>query len=374
MLRIPGQLSAASRMAQKLNEKLMRCEIEAISELVNDSKVSRISESEATGLVQGRTLAKARRMMGISKKGMVNQDKVKKYHVNVSESSYDNVDVDSDPIQPRHDQLERYESMRGTPRFQDLTHPEARRVQELFERKKMLNRKLKWLKNNQLLDPVKEVNKEMKQKEREERRERTSLFPIPQDKDPLMERKIKDIEFKMERDTAISRARTELRKQKLERSAAMTTSTPDIGSVVTDPLKRHLNRRRVRVSLLMQQYLEELFTCNTAQIILDHLGGAALSVEKVTAPSTRGVHDVYMRLSSNHDQAWVQKKLDILTPKIRSQLAVRVNYGYTPELKFHILDDVDKFRKSRLMRLADQAKREVDKSLNKHFMTEMNWK
>jgi ribosome-binding factor A len=124
----------------------------------------------------------------------------------------------------------------------------------------------------------------------------------------------------------------------------------------------------------MQQYLEELFTCNTAQIILDHLGGAALSVEKVTAPSTRGVHDVYMRLSSNHDQAWVQKKLDILTPKIRSQLAVRVNYGYTPELKFHILDDVDKFRKSRLMRLADQAKREVDKSLNKHFMTEMNWK
>ena len=257
-----------------------------------------------------------------------------------------------------------------------LGDPEARRVQELFQRKKMLNRRIEWLKNNQIIDPVKSVSKDMKKKERQDRIASASRENRlePEEFDSVMTRRIKKLEFKMERDTAISRIRTELRQQKLEKSAVMNMTTPDIGSVITDPLRRHLQRRRVRVMLLMQQYLEELFTCNSAQIILDHLKGASISVERVVAPSTRGVHDVYVRLSSSHDPKWISKQLETLSPKIRSQIATRVNYGYTPEFKFHVLDEVDQFNKTRLLRLADQAKREVDASLHRHFMKDMNWK
>jgi hypothetical protein len=369
------------RLTQKLNQQLLRCEIDAIGEIITDSKISPISADDAPMMVAQRATEKARRMMGIGKNGRVRQDKIRKYHLDDSPTVlHDDLESHSESSQLSNrvkDRLDHFESMKGTPRYQDLTHPEARRVQELFERKKMLARKVQWLKNNQIIDPVRIVSKEMKAEERAERKQQSRhLFPLPKEdvKDPLMEKRIRQIEFKMIRDTAISRVRTELRKQKLEKSAVMNMTTPDIGSITTDPLKRHLNRRRVRVALLMQQYLDELLTSNSAQIIIDHLGGAAISVERVSAPSTRGVHNVFVRVSSPHDPKWVAEKLDILTPKIRSQLAVRVNYGYTPELKFIVLDDVSKFQKSRLLTLADEAKRQVDMSLHQHFMKEMNWK
>ena len=375
-------IGSRHRLTQKLNEQLLRCEIDAIGEVINDSKVSPISMDDAPKMVAQRATEKARRMMGIGKDGSVSQDKIRKYHGDESPPFLKNdlLEYSSDCSEAPErfrSRLDDFESMKGTPKYHDLTHPEARRVQELFERKKMLARKVQWLKNNQIIDPVRSVSKEMKKEERDERKQQSrSLFPLPQEdlKDPLMEKRIRQIEFKMKRDTAISRVRTELRKQKLEKSAVMNMTTPDIGSITTDPLKRHLTRRRVRVALLMQQYLDELFTSNSAQIIIDHLGGAAISVERVTAPSTRGVHNVFVRVSSPHDPKWITKQLDILTPKIRSQLAVRVNYGYTPELKFIVLDEVSKFHKSRLLKLADEARRQVDMSLHQHFMKEMNWK
>jgi ribosome-binding factor A len=377
MLRVSSRLFSPSyRLNQRLSKDLMKCELEAIEEVVRDSKVSNVSMESAPELIAQKTLGKARRMMGISKKGIVNKDKVQKYFVETpksrtEDSLEESLSESSNQSPGEPDRLSMYESMKGSPKYQDLTHPEARRVQELFERKKMLARKIQWLKNNQIIDPVKSVNKEMKKKEREER-----FSPIVKSEefDPVMERRIKKLEFKMERDTAIYRIRTELRQQKLEKSAVMNMTTPNVGSVITDPLKRHLQRRTVRVALLMQQYLEELFTCNSAQIIIDHLGGAAISVERVVAHSTRGVHDVYVRITSDHDREWVRKQLEVLAPKIRSQIATRVNYGYTPEFKFHVLDTIDKFSKSRLMKLAGDAKREVDASLHRHFMKEMNWK
>lgn len=42
----------------------------------------------------------------------------------------------------------RYESRRHDPRYQDLVHEDARRLQELCHRKRMMDRKLKWLKEN----------------------------------------------------------------------------------------------------------------------------------------------------------------------------------------------------------------------------------
>ena len=363
------------RQTQKLNEQLLRSELEAIDEVVRDARVAPISEESAQTLIQQKTTEKARRMMGIGRNGTVNHDKVRRYSPSVPAASYAEELFPSVSSEPKPvDRLSQFESMKGKPRFQYLTHPEARRVQELFERKKMLARKIQWLKNNQIVDPVRQVSKEMRQREKEERASNFLPQKFSSDKDPQMENKMRKLEFSMERDTAISRIRADMRKQKLETAAVMKSSTPSIGPVITDPLKRHLARRRVRVALLMQQYLEELLTCNSAQIIVDHLRGAAISVDRVIAPSTRGVHDVFVRVSSDHDRKWIQKQLDVLTPKLRSQLALRVNYGYTPELKFHVLDDVDKFSKSRLMKLADEAKREVDSKLHQHFMKEMNWK
>ena len=377
------------KLTQRLNQQLMQSELEAIEEVVNDSKVSSISQEDAVKLVKSKTTAKARRMFGITRDRMVNAEKVRRYSDPIisSSSPSDFSDHEStERLKPAAadspDRLRQFESLKGTPRYQDLTHSEARRVQELFERRKMLNRKMQWLKNNQLIDPVSQVNKEMRRQQKEQHRKaadeallgQESLFPRISDMDPIMQNKIKKLEFSMARDTAISRARADIRKEKLERSAVMNTPTPDIGPVVTDPLKRHLNRRRIRVCILLQQYLEEFLTCNSAQVILDHLGGASISIDRVAAPSTRGVHDVYVRVTSDHGKAWVQSKLDVLAPKLRSQIAVRVNYGYTPEFKFHVLDEVARFDKSRLMGLADEARKDVDRILHTHFMKEMNWK
>jgi len=378
------------RVTQKLNNQLLRSELEAIEEVVNDSRVTRISEDDGDSLVRRRTTDKARRMIGVTRNRTVNSDKVRRFSDPVVSSSSPELSAEDShysnvfPINTQvPDRLAQFESLKGVPRYQDLTHAEARRVQELFERRKMLARKMQWLKNNQLVDPVSKVTKEMKLDEKRQHRKAAdeallgeTLFPRadPKEMDPVMQSRIKKLEFSMARDTAISRARAEIRKEKLEKAAVMKAPTPDIGPVVTDPLKRHLNRRRVRVAILLQQYLEELLTCNSAQIILDHLGGASISVERVVAPSTRGVHDVYVRVTSDHKKAWVQEKLDVLTPKLRSQLAVRVNYGYTPELKFHVLDELDKFNKGRLLTLAEEAKQDVDKRLHRHFIKEMNWK
>jgi ribosome-binding factor A len=393
-------LSSRYRLYQQLDKQLLNQELEAIDEVVRDSVSSarnpylplerkeELDVMKNESIVREKTLNKARRMMGIGRKSNVDPSKVQRYtsvgekFTWEDETEYKSQDPD---LNVRH-ALEKYESLKGTKKagYSDLTHSELRRVEELRERKKMLERKIKWLKNNQIIDPVRFVGKEFKKKARDEYKAKSdsialgdeviSLPHFGRDFDPVMASKIKKVEFTMARDTAIARMRSEIRKEKLERSAIMKTTTPSIGETVTDPLKRHLKRRNVRVSLLLQQYLEEILSCNTAQIVIDHLKGAAISIDRIESPTTRGRHDVYVRVSSDHDKEWLQSRLDVLAPKLRSQLAVRVNYGYTPELKFHIVDDVDKFNKNRLMKLADEVRIQVDKQLNDHFIKEMNWK
>jgi hypothetical protein len=366
------------RLVQKLNEKMMSAELAAIDQVVAGG-----SAEDGESVLRSTTISKARRMMGISRKSKVDVEKIRKFTPQVSEPVVES----SSGFHPSitANKLEQYQSMRHSPGYQDLTHNELRRVQELREKKKMLERKIKWLKDNQLMDPGKKLGKEFERTRREEYKKNSDeivkgnepLFPphFSNEFDPVMSKRIKQVEFSMERDTAISRMRTELRKEKLERSAVMKKSEPSVGSTIMDPLKRHLKRRNVRVSLLLQQYLEEILSCNTAQIIVDHLKGAAISIDRIDSPTTRGRHDVFVRVSSDHDRKWVQERLDVVAPKLRSQLAVRVNYGYTPELKFHVVHDLDRFSKRRLMELAEQARVNIiDKKLNHSFIKEMNWK
>ena len=176
MLRFQCRLfSARYRLNQKLNKDLLRCELDAIDEVVRDSKIKTVSVEEASEQISQRTAKKARRMMGITRNGTVNKDKVQKYYVEAPKVIQEDDEGESlsessrDKSRSLPDQLRRFESMRASPKFQDLTHPEARRVQELFQRKKMLNRRIEWLKNNQIIDPVKSVSKDMKKKERQDR-------------------------------------------------------------------------------------------------------------------------------------------------------------------------------------------------------------
>lgn len=397
MLRLVSQLSSKHRLVQRLNEKMMSAELSAIEDIVNDSRsIGSVDEGETK--LQSRTLQKARRMMGIGRKSKIDTDKFQRYNT-APVSSVEEPDIGDFSFPPAtgmesrksasthaDSMLNQYESMRGRRGIvQDLTHSELRRVQELREKKKMLDRKIKWLKENQLIDPGKKMEKEFERNRRDEYKKNSdeivkgndsALFPahFSNEFDSVMAKKIKQVEFTMERDTAISRMRTELRKEKQERSEAMKMTSPNIGTSITDPLKRHLNRRNIRVSLLLQQYLEEILSCNSAQIIVDHLKGAAISIDRIESPTTRGRHDVYVRVSSDHDRKWVQERLDVVAPKLRSQLAVRVNYGYTPELKFHVIDDLDKFNKKRLLRMAEEVREDIDRNLNSSFSKEMNWK
>jgi ribosome-binding factor A len=362
------------RVIHRMNEKLLTAELESIDEIVRDSSSSSTDFARADEEVFTRTVQKAKRMLGIVRKSSsVDPSKVRLFYVpgqNDEQVSSGEV-FSTKPAQ--RSPLDQFNAS-------DLTHEEIRRVQELKAKKRMLDRKMKYLKSAASIDPLKSLNKEFNKKERELRFRDDSEVgpedPIPalNEMDPTSNSKARKILLKMDRDTAISRYRTELRKGKLERSAVAKLTTPDVGNVVTDPLKKHLKRRNVRVSLLIQQYLEELLTCNTSQILLDHLNGAAVSIDRISSPSTRGRHDVYIRVSSDHDKKWVEEKLNVLAPKLRSQIALRVNYGYTPEFKFIVVHDTDKFNKKRLMALAVEARTRVDNDLKNHFMKEMNWK
>ena len=172
------------RVTQKLNNQLLRSELEAIEEVVNDSRVTRISEDDGDSLVRRRTTEKARRMIGVTRNRTVNSDKVRRFSDPVVSSSSPELSAEDShysnvfPINTQvPDRLAQFESLKGVPRYQDLTHAEARRVQELFERRKMLARRMQWLKNNQLVDPVAKVTKEMKLDQKRQHRKAAIYLP-----------------------------------------------------------------------------------------------------------------------------------------------------------------------------------------------------
>merc|ERR1712113_440836 len=111
-------------------------------------------------------------------------------------------------------------------------------------------------------------------------------------------------------------------------------SVPDVGGLVTDPIKRHVQRRLLRQRPKIQFGLEEVLTHNTAQILYEFLRGVAISIVRISAQRPRQTQEIHYNLTSEHDPAWVQRQLDVLAPKLRSQLAVKVNLGQTPNIRF----------------------------------------
>eukprot|EP00933_Yihiella_yeosuensis_P019137 TRINITY_DN15531_c0_g1_i1.p1 TRINITY_DN15531_c0_g1~~TRINITY_DN15531_c0_g1_i1.p1 ORF type:complete len:406 (+),score=86.83 TRINITY_DN15531_c0_g1_i1:24-1220(+) len=240
-----------------------------------------------------------------------------------------------------------YESLRGStfpsggtgPRWQDLTHAEAQRLQEMYMRKRMLDRKILWLKQQELPNPQREAKMSMRQQKRQEEEAKDAgnggdMYPPPFIDTHPGNRRLQRMEDSARQEELESRFRARIREQKLENARILKANQPNVGDLVTDPIKRHVGRRLVRQRVKIHAGLEDILTQNTAQILCEFLQGVSVSIVRVRAKAPRETQEIQYNLSSDHDPEWVQKQLNVLAPKLRSQLALKVNMGQTPNIRF----------------------------------------
>jgi len=246
-----------------------------------------------------------------------------------------------------------YESMRGKaypaagdrssgrthkgPRWQDLTHGETQRLQEMCLRKRMLDRKMLFVKTQHMPNPEKDAKLAMRKKKRtEESQEQDghAMYPAPfldvHPESETLQRMVDGAQL----DELESRFRSRIRQQKLENAKLQKTAVPNVGGTTLDPIRRHVERRLVRQRVKIHAGIEDALTRNTAQVLYEFLRGVSISVVRVTAERPRQTQNIHYHLTSDHDPAWVQRQLQILAPKIRSDLALRVNMGQTPNIRF----------------------------------------
>ena len=267
------------------------------------------------------------------------------------------------------DSFSSYESLKPTAKYQDLTHEETRRVQELRHRKLMLERRATWLKVNQMPDPEKEARK--LEKENRKAKDEEQLYPPPYESKDT--KKIARLEQEAKVQTIEAKLRARIRKEKQASSAIVNAHVPTISGQTLDPIKRQIAMRKVRIQTLIQQNVDECLSHNTSQILGQMLDGASVSVVKIEAENFRKTQNVHVTVTSDHDPEWVINRLNMIAPKLRSQLALRLNLGHTPELKFLLSADPKKFDKKRLLRMARFKSRKIAVDLQKNFSREMNW-
>mmetsp|Transcript_95326 Transcript_95326/g.255943 ORF Transcript_95326/g.255943 Transcript_95326/m.255943 type:complete len:249 (+) Transcript_95326:291-1037(+) len=210
----------------------------------------------------------------------------------------------------------------------------------MYERKKMLDRKIRWLKSMDLPNPEKEAKLTLQRQQRDEEAKKEAesagmdMFPGPFFEAPPGDRRISDMEEKARIEELESRFRNRIREQKLENARIVKANVPSVGGAVVDPIQRHVGRRLLRQRVKIQAGLEDALHRNSAQILYEFLRGVSISIVKVRAKRPRQTQEVYYSLTSSHDPAWVQRQLEVLAPKLRSQLATKVNMGQTPNIKF----------------------------------------
>lgn len=175
---------------------------------------------------------------------------------------------------------------------------------------------------------------EMRRREKQEEEAGNDMYPPPFLDTDGSSGRFKDMVSSAQRAELESRFRSRIRQQKLENARIVKASQPDVGKFVTDPIRRHVDRRLLRQRVKIHAGLEETLTRNSAQILSEFLQGAAVSIVRVRAKRPRQTQELVYNLTSNHDPEWVQKQLNILAPKLRSQFAVNVNMGQTPNIRF----------------------------------------
>ncbi|CEL97951.1 unnamed protein product [Vitrella brassicaformis CCMP3155] len=253
------------------------------------------------------------------------------------------------------DVFARYESLKDEPLYQDLTHEEARKMQELQMRRKLLDRRMRWLKMNMLPNPQKDAKMYLRQVDSEaatnDDDEEERLYPPPfMDERPDSPRITRMVNETRHLEVE-SRLRARIREEKWEVARILKEPAPTVGGVVLDHQEYHVQRRTVRIGRLIQSALEQVITCTTPQILHEMLGGASITVNHIEQRTYRSRCYVYYSLVSDHDPEEVQQKLDTAAPKIRYELARRLELVRTPEIAFRRNDDGSQFDKHRLMSL-----------------------
>lgn len=182
------------------------------------------------------------------------------------------------------------------------------------------------------------------------------MYPLPYLDAHPGNRRLQKMEDSARQDELESRFRARLREQKLENARIVKANQPDVGDLVTDPIQRHVQRRLVRQREKIHAGLEEVLTRNTAQVLCEFLQGVSVSIVRVRAKSPRQTQEIQYNLTSDHDPEWVQRQLNILAPKLRSQLAVNVNMGQTPNIRFVPFAQSQEVKRKHLWRFAQAIK------------------
>ncbi|VUZ99109.1 ribosome-binding factor A, putative [Plasmodium vivax] len=280
------------------------------------------------------------------------------------------------------DSLFNYESLKGKGLYQDLTHDEYQRMKELYIKKCDVDRKIRWFKMSSILNPVKEAKSIVKAQRLSEdaggkkgkkngegqgqhsieagphsidaeesttnmgSTKRMELppvedFPLEDDIKPYYQeegnfsQKIKKICEQNQYDEIVSRIRMKIRKEKMENSKIMKEKIPNVARHILDPIKYHVNRRRVRTEKLLHTHLEQLLNCNNSYFRFYLLNGLSISIHHLEMKTTRSLCKiVYTLLNKNVHHDMIKDKLDKVAFVLRKLLARKLQLGYTPPLKF----------------------------------------
>ncbi|KYN98197.1 hypothetical protein PGSY75_1241300 [Plasmodium gaboni] len=281
----------------------------------------------------------------------INMDKEYcKNEKNDNMDDYNFMNVDNDQ---KSNSLFDYESLKSKSNYQDLTHAEYDYMNNLYLKKCDLDRKIRWFKMNNMLNPVKEaksiinslkLSKEEKKKNNNE--ENDDPFLIKEDIKPYYQdegrfsNKIEKICEQNQYDEIVSRIRMKIRKEKLENSKIIKEKIPNVANHILDPIKYHVNRRRIRVEKLLHTHLEQLLNCNNSYFRFYLLNGLSISIHHLEMKSTRSMCKiVYSLLNKNVTHDMIKDKLEKVAFVLRKLLARKLQLGYTPPLKFIPLSD-----------------------------------
>ncbi|SOV80847.1 conserved Plasmodium protein, unknown function [Plasmodium reichenowi] len=277
----------------------------------------------------------------------------KEYFKNEKNDNMDDYNFMNVDNNPNNNSFFDYESLKSKSNYQDLTHAEYDYMNNLYLKKCDIDRKIRWFKMNNMLNPVKEaksiinslkLSKDEKKKNNCE--QNNDPFLIKEDIKPYYQdegrfsNKIEKLCEQNQYDEIVSRIRMKIRKEKLENSKIIKEKIPNVANHILDPIKYHVNRRRVRVEKLLHTHLEQLLNCNNSYFRFYLLNGLSISIHHLEMKSTRSMCKiVYSLINKNITHDMIKDKLEKVAFVLRKLLARKLQLGYTPPLKFVPLSD-----------------------------------
>ena len=98
----------------------------------------------------------------------------------------------------------------------------------------------------------------------------------------------------------------------------------------------------------------------------------------LSAKTPKGIHDVHYQITKippNKTVDWVKSRMDLLAPKLRSQIAVKLQLGYTPELRFQLqtFAGLRHQHSRRLAKVAGSLRRAKAEGQLENWTREMSW-